>query len=72
MSSCTPAVVGASIGTIIVAALFIAHFVKLKKAITQKKPIPFPNMATQVFVYLFLAGACLNVLQGMILGHKAY
>ncbi len=68
--TCTPLVMGASIATIIVAALFIAHFVKLKKAIQAKKPIPFPNMTTQVFVYIFLAGACINVLQGLLIGHR--
>lgn len=68
---CTPPVMGASIATLIVSALFIAHFVKLNKAIKAKKPIPFPNMATQVFVYIFLAGACLNILQGVFVGFKA-
>ena len=70
--TCTPPVVGASLATIIVAALFIAHFVKLKKFVkqTKTKGVPFPNMPTQVFVYIFLAGACINVLTAMITGFK--
>lgn len=70
--SCTPPVVGASLATIIVAALFIAHLRKLKKFVkaTKAKGVPFPNMAMQVFVYIFLAGACINVLTAMVTGFK--
>ena len=68
--SCTPPIVGASLATIITAAIFITHIRKLKKAIKTKKPIPFPKMATQIFIYIFLAGACLNVLTAMFVGFK--
>jgi hypothetical protein len=68
--TCTPPVVGASLATIITAAIFIIYIRKLKKAIKAKKPVPFPNMATQVFVYIFLAGALLNVLTAIFVGFK--
>jgi cell shape-determining protein MreD len=63
MSSNAPsAVFGSNVGTLIVAALFTAHIVKMKKALKARKTPTLPNMVTQVFVYMFLAGAALNIL----------
>lgn len=70
--TCTPPVVGASIATIIVAGLFIAHFMKLKKFIkmTKAKGVPYPKMLIQIFVYILLAGASINLLTALITGFK--
>ena len=63
MSTNSPAAfAGSNVGTLIVAALFTAHIVKMKKALKARKTPALPNMATQVFVYIFLAGAALNIL----------
>jgi len=64
-STCGPHIIGSSLGGLIVAALFTAYIVNAKKAIKAKKPIKLPNMTTQVFVYIFLAGAAINILRGM-------
>ena len=63
MSTNSPAAfAGSNAGTLIVAALFTAHIVEMKKALKARKTPTLPNMATQVFVYIFLAGAALNIL----------
>lgn len=67
MSTNSPAAfAGSNAGTLIVAALFTAHIVKMKKALKARKTPALPNMATQVFVYIFLAGAALNLLFGLM------
>jgi hypothetical protein len=71
-ASCTPQVIGASIGTLIVAAMFVSMIVKQKKAAKGKKPIPLTPKGMEIVTYIFLAGASLNIVSGMVLGVKPY
>jgi hypothetical protein len=71
-ASCTPQVIGATLGTLIVAAMFVSMIVKQQKAAKAKKPIPLTNKGMEVVTYIFLAGASLNILSAMVLGVKPY
>ena len=72
MSTNSPAAfAGSNVGTLIVAALFTAHIVKMKKALKARKTPALPNMVTQVFVYLFLAGSALNIIAFLMKGFAA-
>jgi len=71
-SSCTPQVLGASVGTLIVAAMFVSMIVKQQKAAKAKKPIPLTNKGMEVVTYIFLAGAALNIVSATVFGVKPY
>jgi hypothetical protein len=46
--------------------------VKQKKAAKGKKPIPLTPKGMEIVTYIFLAGASLNIVSGMVLGVKPY
>lgn len=72
IGTCTPQVLGASAGTLIVAAMFVSMIVKQQKAAKNKKTIPLTPKGMEIVTYIFLAGAALNILTGFFMGVKPY
>ena len=67
-ASCTPQVLGASISTLIVAAMFVSIIVKQRKEAKGKKPVHLTPKGMEIVTYILLAGACVNILTATFIG----